>query len=112
RISQAEFNESVVSAGKVDAIAAAKPRQTLHALAAQKAADAQAAAARADAARLQSVKKTLENSRISAALHLTESLKSRLEAQVIAAQSAVDAADSPQAVQAAEEAKAKMTRKL
>jgi hypothetical protein len=89
-----------------------RPRPTFQSLAAQKAAEAKAAAARADAARLESIKKTLENSRISAALHLAESAKSRLERQVNATQNEVDAAESPEAKQAAEEAKSKMVTKL
>src|ERR1051326_2427441 len=80
-----------------------KPVESLQSIAAAKARDAEAARRKADAARLDSVKKTLENSRITAALHLAESSKSRLEAHLRAAQAGLDAADSPQARQAAEE---------
>jgi hypothetical protein len=89
-----------------------RSRPTLQSVAVQKAAEAKAAAARADATRLESVKKTLENARISAALHLAESAKSRLELQVNVTQTALEASNSPEAQQAAEEAKTKMVAKL
>jgi len=90
----------------------AKPVESLQSIAAAKARDAEAARRKADAARLDSVKKTLENSRITAALHLAESAKSRLEAHLRAAQAALEAAESPQARQAAEEAKDAAVAKL
>ena len=89
-----------------------RPRATLQSLAAQKAAESKAAAAKADAARLESIKKTLENSRISAALHLAQSAKSRLELQVNVTQNELEAAESPEAKRAAEAAKAKVVTKL
>jgi hypothetical protein len=89
-----------------------RPRSTLQSLAAQKAAESKAAAAKADAARLESIKKTLENSRISAALHLAQSAKSRLELQVNVNQNQLEAAESPEAKRAAEAAKAKVVTKL
>jgi len=89
-----------------------KPVQSLQSIAAAKAGEAEEARRKADAARLDSVKKTLENSRITAALHMAESAKSRLEAHLRAAQSAFEAADKPETKQAAEEAKDRAVAKL
>src|SRR5439155_19526473 len=89
-----------------------KPVQSLQSIAAAKAREAEEARRKADAARLDSVKKTLENSRITAALHMAESAKSRLEAHLRAAQSAFEAADKPETKQAAEEVKDHAVAKL
>ncbi len=89
-----------------------KPVQSLQSIAAAKAREAEEARRKADAARLDSVKKTLENSRITAALHMAESAKSRLEAHLRAAQSAFEAADMPETKQAAQEAKDRAVAKL
>ena len=89
-----------------------KPVQSLQSIAAAKAREAEEARRKADAARFDSVKKTLENSRITAALHMAESAKSRLEAHLRAAQSAFEAADMPETKQAAPEAKDRAVAKL
>ena len=89
-----------------------KPAQSLQSIAAAKAREAEDVRRKADAARLDSVKKTLENSRITAALHMAESAKSRLEAHLRAAQSAFEAADKPETKQAAQEAKDRAVAKL
>jgi lipoprotein-anchoring transpeptidase ErfK/SrfK len=96
----------------VGALPSRKPVQNLLSIAAAKAREAEAAARRAGAARLDSVKKTLENSRITAALNLAESAKSRLEARASAARAALEAADTPEAKQAAQEAKERADAKL
>ena len=96
----------------VGVLGSSKPMQSLQSIAAAKAREAEAAARKADAARLDAVKKTLENSRITAALHLAESAKSRLEARLSAVQAALEAAETPEAKQAAEEAKDKVVAKL
>ena len=83
-------------------LGSAKPAQTLQSIAAAKAAEAEAAIKKADAARLNAIQKTGEASRIAAALHLAESTKSRMELRVGAAQSALESADSPAAIQLAE----------
>jgi hypothetical protein len=112
RISEAAMDPSTPPMAFSGAVPPARSRPCLQSIAVQRAAEAKAAAARADATRLESVKKTLENSRISAAVHLAEPTKSRLELQVNVAQTALEAANSPEAQQAAEEAKAKMVAKL
>jgi hypothetical protein len=89
-----------------------KQAQSLQSITAAKAREAEEAARKADAARLEAVKKTLENSRITAALHMAESAKSRLEARVSALQSALEAADAPESRQGAQEAKDKAIAKL
>jgi L,D-transpeptidase catalytic domain len=91
---------------------AAKSRPSLREIATQKAAEAKAAAARADATRLESIKRTIHNSRITAALHLSEDAKARLEARAAVTKSALDAAVTPEAKQAAEAAHAKIVAKL
>jgi hypothetical protein len=50
--------------------AAVKGSRMLHSIAIEKAAEARTAIERADASRFESIKKTLENARISAALHM------------------------------------------
>jgi L,D-transpeptidase-like protein len=97
---------------EVGLVLPAKPVQSLQSIAAAKAREAEEARRKADAARLDSVKKTLENSRITAALHMAESAKSRLEAHLRAAQSAFEAADKPETKQAAEEAKDRAVAKF
>jgi hypothetical protein len=89
-----------------------KPVQSLQPIAVAKAREAEEAARKADAARLEAVKKTLENSRIGAALHLAESAKSMLAVRVNAAQIALEAADTPETKQAAQQAKDKAIAKL
>ncbi len=112
RISEAVTDPGTPFSVDLGVLQSARPRQSLQSLAVQKAAEAKAAAARADAVRLESIKKTLENSRITAALHLAQSARSRLEVQVNVTQSALEAADSPEAKQAAEEANAKAIAKF
>jgi hypothetical protein len=91
---------------------AEKPARTLQSIAAERARRAEEAARKAEAARLEAVRKTLENSRITAALHLAESAKSRLETQVRVAESAIETADSPEAKKRAEEGKDRVIAKL
>src|SRR6266536_8122 len=112
RISEAVTDPGTPFSVDLGVLQSARPRQSLQSLAVQKAAEAKAAAARADAVRLESIKQTLENSRITAALHLAQSARSRLEVQVNVTQSALEAADSPEAKQAAEEANAKAIAKF
>jgi len=99
-------------ASDLGVLASAKPVQTLQSMAAAKAAEAEAAIRKADAARLNAIQKTGEASRIAAALHLAESTKSRLELRVRAAESALESADSPDAIQLAEKAKADALARL
>jgi L,D-transpeptidase-like protein len=118
----ARLNPAQVSAGgaesaqaipfDVGVVASQRPVPSLQSIVAAKAREAEEAARKADAARLEAVKKTLENSRIGAALHMAESTKSRLEARVSAAQSALEAADTPESKQAAQDAKDKAIPKL
>ncbi len=116
------LNPARVGSGEPDAegsapsdlgvLASAKPVQTLQSMAAAKAGEAEAAKKKADAARLNAVQKTGEASRIAAALHLAQSTKSRIELRVRAAQSALESADSPAAIELAEKAKADALAKL
>jgi hypothetical protein len=117
RLNPAQVNSSGTESAQaipfdVGVLSPRKPGQGLQSIAAAKAREAEEAVRKADAARLEAVKKTLENSRISAALHLAESAKSRLEARVSAAETALEAADSPESKQAAQEAKDKAIAKL
>src|SRR5438874_810804 len=100
------------AASDLGVLGPAKPVQTLRSLAAAKAAAAEAAIKKADAARLNAIQKTGEASRIAAALHLAESTKSRIELRVRAAQSTLESADSPAAIELAEKAKADALARL
>jgi L,D-transpeptidase catalytic domain len=84
--------------------ATADPLMTLRSIAAAKSAQANAAARKANAARLTAARMAMDSSRI---LHEAEVAKRRAEAQAAAAENALNAASSPEAMQAAEDAKAK-----
>src|SRR5262249_38505190 len=96
----------------VGVLASQKPAQSLQSIVAAKTREAEEAARKADAARLEAVKRTLENSRITAALHMAESAKPRLDAPLRAAKSTLEAADSPESREAAQDAKDKVIAKL
>ena len=119
RLNPGRVGEGVIEAGASSSassdpgvLRSAKPVRTLQSLAAAKAAEAEVATRKADAARLDAIKKTLETARIAAALRLAESAKSRLELLVSTTQRALEAADTPEAIQLAEEANAKAVAKL
>jgi L,D-transpeptidase catalytic domain len=82
----------------------ADPLMTLRSIAAAKSAQANAAARKANAARLTAARMAMDGLRI---LHEAEVAKHRAEAQAAAAENALKAASSPEAIQAAEDAKAK-----
>ena len=112
RVGSGEPETEGSAASDLGMLGSAKPVQTLQSMAAAKAAEAEAAINKADAARLNAIQKTGEASRIAAALHLAESTKSRIELRVRAAQSALESADSPAAIQLAEKAKADALARL
>jgi hypothetical protein len=80
----------------------AGPLVTLKSIAAAQSAQANAAARKADAARLTAARMTLDAARL---LRVAEVAKYQAEAQLTAAESAVKAASSPAVIQSAEEAK-------
>jgi hypothetical protein len=82
----------------------AEPPTTLRSIAAAKLGQANAAARKANAARLTAARMAMDGLRI---LHEAEVAKHRAEAQAAAAENALKAASSPETIQAAEDAKAK-----
>ena len=89
-----------------------KQLETLKSIAATKQAEAEAAARKADEARLASTRSTGEAARAAKAVRLAENAKARADAQLKNAEQALEAAtDSPAAKERAEEAKTKAEAK-
>ena len=84
----------------------APPPQNLRALAAAKAAEAQAAKAAADKARLAAVQKNKEAARATRTLRMAQAAKTRADGQLWKAEKQVELAATPDAAQRAEETKA------
>jgi hypothetical protein len=87
----------------------AEPLVTLKSIAATKSAEVNAAARKANAARLTAARMTMDAMRL---LRTAEIAKYRAETQLTAAESVLAAASTPAAIQSAEEAKAEMLAKL
>ena len=85
--------------------------QTLRSIAAAKSSEAEAAARKADAARLAATRSTGEAARAAKAVRLAEGARNRAETQLKAAEQAVESAVEPDTKERAEETKAKAAAK-